>query len=80
MTKTDKDLEQLIKEMKSRYGLFMTRKEIANLLGFKDVRSIVRMIHEIDIFEDEVHGISARYLTASVARYIHRHIYKGVIV
>lgn len=51
--KENEDLEQLTKELKLQYGLYMRKKDLANLFKFKDPRSISKMTYELDAFEDE---------------------------
>ena len=77
--KEDQELQKLIKKLEGMYPLFMELRDVAKVLGYKDVRSVKAMAHELDVFEDEIHGIQRLYYTESVAKYIHRNTMRGVI-
>ncbi len=75
----EKELKELTKELRSQFGWFVSKKDLARIFGFKDVRSINGMIHELDMFDDDRNGLHPRYTTESLARYMMNHTLRGVV-
>ena len=75
----DKELKELTTDLRKQYGWFISKKDLAHIFGFKDVRSINGITHELDVFDDDRNGRHPRYTTESVARYMLNHTLRGVV-
>jgi hypothetical protein len=77
--KDDKELKELTKDLRAEFGWYISKKDLANIFGFKDTRSINGITHELDMFDDDRNGLHPRYTTESVARYMLNHTLRGVV-
>ncbi len=75
VNRDEKELKELTKELRLQFGWFLKKKDVARIFGFKDVRSINGITHELDALDEG----RERYTAESVARYMINHTLRGVV-
>ena len=78
-SRNERELKDLTKDLRTEFGWFVSKKELAGIFGFKDARSVNSITHELDMLDDDRNGRSPRYTTESVARYMINHTMGGAI-